>query len=280
MKLKIITDNTSDISKEFALANDIEVLPLKVIFGDEEFIEGVNMTHEEFYQKLAASDALPTTSQVSPATFQEAFECALNDDSEVLGLFIASTMSGTYQSACIARDMIGSDAIHLIDTETVTFALGLLVEIAVQMRAEGKSAKEIAEYLEVTKKKVRLVAAVGTLDYLQKGGRMSAASAKIGTMLHIKPIVSVENGVINLVGKARGTKAAIKFIVDYVNKHDGHEELFHNFAHIQAPELCQELIEAIESETKYKNYTTITDIGCIVGTHTGPDSFGFCYVQK
>ena len=207
--IRIVTDSTSDLSRERREELNIESLPLSVHFGEETFRDGVDITNREFYERLAQVETLPTTAQVNPEEFAALFRKYLDQGDEVVGIFISGAMSGTCQSAAIARDMVDGEAhIFIVDSHTVTFALGLLVETAVLLRDQGLSAREIAARIEELSGRTRLLAVVDTLKYLKMGGRIRAATAVVGGLLGISPIITIENGLVESIGKARGRKAA------------------------------------------------------------------------
>ena len=212
MAIKIITDSTCDIDISRQEELGIEIVPLSIKFGDKEYIDGVTLTKSEFYKLLAQCDELPTTAQVNPKRFEKIFSDYINNGDEVIGLFISSKLSGTFQSAIIAKNLVGSEKIHLVDSKTVTFPLGLLVLEAAKMRDQGMSALEIIEKLEDLKTRLRFYAVLDTLKYLKMGGRLSPTSAFFGSVLQIKPIVSIVDGEVIAVDKKKGLRAASQSI--------------------------------------------------------------------
>jgi DegV family protein with EDD domain len=205
MAIRIITDSASDITQVEAAAWGVQVLPLRTIFGQEEFLDGITIDHETFFQKLIESDVLPTTSQLSPFQYEEPFRQAAEAGDEVVCITLSSKLSGCYQSASIAA---GDLPVVLVDSLNVTIGERLLVERAVQLRDQGLSAREIGRQLEEEKSQIRLIALLDTLEYLKKGGRISSAAALAGSLLSIKPVIAVEHGEIAILGKARGSKTA------------------------------------------------------------------------
>lgn len=190
MGVKIICDSASDITKEMAKELDVIVLPIKIIFGEEEFLDGVTMNHKEFFEKLANINELPTTSQISPYDYEEAFKKVVEAGDTAVCITISSKLSGCNQSAHIGAEEY-SDYIFIVDSESVSVSEQILVKLAVKLRNEGKTASEIAEILNEEKKNVRIIVLLDTLEYLKKGGRISATTALAGSLLGIKPIVSV-----------------------------------------------------------------------------------------
>ena len=210
MNTRIIVDSTSDLMPEFK--SRVHTVPLTVNFGDEEYIDGVTIDHKTFYEKLIESDVLPTTSQATPDAFMKEFEKAKESGDAAVVITLASKFSGTYQSATIAAE--DYDNIYIVDSSSAAMGSGILVELAFRLLDEGKSAKEIAKTLEEEKKKIIIVALVDTLEYLKKGGRISKAVAFAGGVLNIKPVLSVVDGEINMLGKAGRSKMGKNLIVE------------------------------------------------------------------
>lgn len=277
--VQIVTDSTCDLSRERQEALGVEVVPLSVHFGEESFLDGVDLTNEEFYRRLRASETLPTTAQVNPEEFARRFQAHVDRGGEVVGLFIASELSGTCQSAMIARDMVDEDHIFVVDSKTVTFGLGLLVEMAARLRDRGLSAREIAEELEKLKERLRFYAVVETLKYLKMGGRISGAAAVVGGMLGITPILDIRDGVVQAAGKSRGRKGAYQWMEKRIAAEPVDTSLPVSFGHADAPQVMAECeayfqalipgMEALESS-----------IGSVVGTHAGPGCAGIAYFVK
>lgn len=277
--IRIITDSTSDISPARQKALGLEIFPLSVHFGHEVFRDGVDMSNGEFYERLSKAEELPTTSQVNPEVFAGKFREWLDQGDEIVGVFISSDMSGTGQSAAIARDMAnGEEKIFIVDSRTVTFALGLLVETACMLRDQGLSAAEIAARLTELTGRVRLLAVVDTLKYLKMGGRISGATAMVGGILGITPIITIENGLVENIGKTRGRKSAFQWMGKYMEKEKPDLSLPVSFGHSNHPEAMAECVayfapmlgDAVKLES---------DIGCVVGTHVGPGAAGIVYYR-
>ena len=205
MSVRILCDSACDISQEQAKEWNITIMPLKTIWGEEEYLDGVTMMHEEFYEKLVETDVLPTTSQLSPFEYEKVFKEVAEAGDTAVCLTISSGLSGSFQSANIAREDY-EDSIVVVDTENACLGQQILVKRAMELRDAGKSAQEIADILNEEKKQVRLVALVDTLEYLKKGGRISAATALAGAVLNIKPVIAVVDGQVTVLGKARGSK--------------------------------------------------------------------------
>lgn len=279
--IQIITDSTSDLTAEQAKAWNVKVIPLTVHFGEEAYVDGVDITPEEFYEKLAAcGDSLPTTSQINPAEFSDVFESALDKGDEVIGIFISSELSGTYQSAAIAKELLDSERIHLVDSRTTTFALALLVRQAVRLRDAGLSAAAIASQLTALTGRLRLFAVVDTLKYLKLGGRISAATALVGGALGITPIIGIVDGKAESLGKSRGRKGGVKWLANQVAKGTLDPSLGVSYGHTNCPEALEECMSAMVPIAGDAAVEFTGLIGPVVGTHAGPGAAGFAYFEQ
>ena len=279
MKTRIIVDSTSDLMPEFK--SRVHTVPLTVHFGDEEFIDGVTIDHKTFYEKLIESDVLPTTSQATPDAFIKEFEKTKEAGEAAVVITLASKFSGTYQSAMIAA--ADYDNIYIVDSASATMGSGILVELAFRLLDEGKSAEEIAKTLEEEKKKIIIVALVDTLEYLQKGGRVSKAVAFAGGVLNIKPVISVVDGEINMLGKARGSKMGNNLLVQEIDKAGGidfSKPVLLGYSGI-SDALLQKYIEDSrhiwEDNLDEIRYTTV---GSVIGTHAGPGAVVVAFFKK
>ena len=203
MKVKIIVDSTADLRPE--VAEKVGIVPLTVHFGETEYISGVTITPQKFYEMLVESDELPTTSQPTPAAFEDAFEKAVEAGCEVVCLTCSGKLSGTCQSANIAAAEFPGK-VHVVDSNTIAIALGILTEYAVELAEQGFSAEEIVLKLLRKRDKVKLLALVDTLEYLKKGGRISSTVALAGGLLNIKPVITIDGGVIKLLGKVEARR--------------------------------------------------------------------------
>ena len=277
--VKILTDSSCDLSPARCEELGVEMLPITVNFGEESYRAHVDISNEEFYEKLAAASELPKTAQITPAFFEKKFQEYKDSGDQVVCLFISSRMSGTLQSARIAKELVGAENIYLPDTLHVTFALGLLVEEAAKMRARGLSAGEIAEEVLGLVPRVRLWALIDDLKYLKMGGRLSATSALVASILGICPIITLQDGLVEVVGKARGKKAAFKFMKDMVEKEPISSDFSVTIGHAAVPKTRDDFIEYMSAELKKREIHKL-DIGSIVGTHTGPGACGLAYIRK
>ena len=271
--LRIIADSTCDISKEDARKMGIQIVPISVRFGNEEFLDGVEITHEEFYTRLAECDELPKTSQPSPD--------AAGDD--VLGIFISSDLSGTYQSACLAALDVEEETgkkLYMVDSRSASIGTALLIREAVKLRDAGVNAADIAAACTEMSKYIKLTAVVGSLKYLKMGGRLSGAAAFAGTMLHITPVVSIEDGKVVVIGKTRGKKAAEKLMHDKLIKDGLSLTRDFMFGHINCSESLETFInKSLTYISDVNGNVCVSSIGCSVGTHVGPGTYGIAYVE-
>lgn len=279
MAIRIITDSTCDIELEEQERLGIDIVPLTVSFGEDQYLDRVEINKKDFFDKLRKCDSLPTTSQANPDGFLKLFSQYTNAGDVVVYIGISSKLSGTYQSALIAKDMAGSKDIYVIDSKNATFGLALLVRAAVKMRDEGKNADEIVSSIEDLIGRIKLMAVVSTLRYLKMGGRISASVAAVGNILGIVPVLGLDDGEIKAFGKVRGKKAAYKWILDRVIENGVDRNYPIELAHAGAPELIDELISAMpdELELNFRN-SGRNEIGCVIGTHTGPGCVGISYV--
>ena len=277
--VKILTDSSCDLSPARCEELGVEMLPITVNFGEESFRANIDITNDEFYAKLSQASELPKTAQISPAFFEKKFSEYKDSGAEVVCLFISSRMSGTLQSATVAKDILGAENIYLPDTLNVTFALGLLVEEAVKMRDRGLPGAEIARQVEELVPRVRLWALIDDLKYLKMGGRLSATSALVASILGICPIITLKDGLVEVVGKARGKKAAFKFMQGLVDKEPISADYSVTVGHAAVPQTRDDFMEFMSGELKKREVHKL-DIGSIVGTHTGPGACGLAYIKK
>ena len=277
--VRIITDGTSDLSAQRAAELNVHVMPMRVFFGQESFMDGVDITREEFFARLESCQELPTTSQLNPDDFLEVFQKYVDQGDQVVGIFLSSELSGTCQSACIARDMAEGGEIHIVDSRTVTFALALLVEEAARMRDGGLSAAQIAEAVEQLARRAKLLAIVDTLTYLKKGGRISAATAAVGGLLGIKPIVEVDSrGTVEAVGKARSMASGLEWIARHIEQAPADPAYAVAYGHSNSPERVPLCMEALKDVLPQGRPPLMGSIGAVIGTHVGPGAVGVAYI--
>ena len=280
MSLKIVLDSTSDLVPE--LLGKFEIVPLTVNFGEEEFVDGGTITREEFYAKLIESDVIPTTSQATPEAFERVFKKLVENGDEVLCITVASNLSGTYQSARIAAEEFPGK-VRVIDSKSVAIGSAILAEFALSLLEKGVSAEEIEKELIEKREDIIIVALIDTLEYLKKGGRLSKTAAFAGSLLNIKPVVSVEDGKINVLGKARGSKQGNNFLIKEIEKAGGVDFsmplLLGYTGH--DPYMLEKYKEDSRFiwEGKVENLRE-TCIGSVIGTHVGPGAIAVAFFRK
>lgn len=281
MAIQFIIDSASDILPAEAAKNGIIHIPLTILFESNEYRDAVDLTHEEFYEKLIESDVLPTTCQVPPAMFEEVYEKVSEAGDEAIVITLSSKLSGTYQSAVIAAD--GYDNIHVIDSESVSLGERILLQRAISLKEQGYSATEIEISLNIEKKHIRLMALLDTLEYLKKGGRISAATAVAGAILGIKPVITLEDGAVEVIGKARGSKQGNNLLRELVVKCGGID--FTKPICLAYSGLSDKMLQKYitDSEELWKGNTDklpIATVGCAIGTHVGPGAIAVAFFEK
>lgn len=279
MNIRIIVDSASDMmGKE---REHLTVVPMTVTFGEKQYLDGVELSPAEFYEKLIEGNELPTTSQVSPYAFEEAISKAIEAGETPIVITVTSKLSGTYNSARIASLQF-DEKVYLVDSENVCAGEQILVEYALRLIEEGKNAEEIVEELEVVKKKICVVALLDTLEYLRKGGRISNVSGIVGGMLSIKPIVGVVEGVIEVLGKARGSKNANSLLAQQIENAGGVDyDMPYALAYSGLDDTAiQKYIRDNEHIWKRdKEDLNVGIIGSTIGTHAGPGAIAAAFFR-
>ena len=283
MSIRIITDSASDITQAEAKEMNLTVIPLKTIFGDREYLDGVTLDHETFYHKLIESDVLPTTSQIAPFDYEERFREAVEQGDEVLCITLSSKLSGCHQSACIAAGEFPEGKITVVDSQNVAIGERILIQLACGLRDEGKTASEIGDILNRQKGHIRLIALLDTLEYLKKGGRISSAAALAGSLLSIKPVIAIEDGEVAILGKARGSKNGNNMLRDLVEKSGGiHFDMPFALAYTGLEDTLLRKYIA-DSASLYEGKTAslpVYPIGSTIGTHVGPGAIAVAFFSN
>lgn len=279
MKTRIVVDSTADILPEYL--DQIHTVPLTVSFGEEEYIDGVTIDHRTFYQKLIETDAMPSTSQASPAAFAEQYDQAAAADEEVVVITISSKLSGTYQSAMIAA--AGRSSVYVVDSENASVGCGILVGLALRYLRDGMTASAIAEKLQEDKKKIVVIAVLDTLEYLKRGGRISKAAAFAGGLLNIKPVISIADGEIQLLGKARGSKMGNNLLAQQIQKVGGID--FTKPVLLGYTGLSDVLLQKYIEDSSYLWSASLdavryVSIGSVIGAHAGPGAIAVAFFRK
>ena len=276
MPTRFIIDSASDLLPEECGQLGIIHLPMTITFGDQSFMDSVNLTHSQFYEKLTQSDTLPTTSQISPAVFADAIEQVVNAGDDAVVITMSSRLSGTYQSACIAAsDYPGR--VFVVDSLSVALGERILLQRGLALAGQGLSAEAIAETLDQEKMNIHLFALLDTLEYLKKGGRISAATAVAGSLLSIKPVIAVEDGVVTMAGKARGTKQGCSLLLKLAEDAGINTEKPLCLAYSG---LSDEAVRNFAQSTPLFTESQIASVGATIGTHVGPNVIAVAFFNK
>ena len=270
MAVRIVTDSTADIPQEQAQALGITVVPLTVIFGEEAYLDGVELDNAGFYAKLQRSKDLPHTSQPPPASFQEAYTRLINEGADaILSVHLSSRLSGTYQSACTGRDSLPDDVkkipIEIVDSKSISIGMVLPIIRAVEEAKQGLSLAEIKTHMLDMLSRTRILAVLDTLEYVKRGGRIGGAAAFLGTMLNFKPIISLKDGEVVPVERPRTRSKAYTRIAQLLSEMGELESV--TIAESDE-EVGQQLTEALK--TAYQGDIPAYKLGAVLGTHTGP----------
>lgn len=276
-KIKLITDSTCDLPIEVIKKYNIEVIPVLINFREESYLDNVEITRDEVFERIEKGDIFPTTAQITPIRFVEIFKNAISDESKVIVILMSSGMSGTYQSACLAKSMLESEDIHIVDSEKICSGLGILVIRAAMLISEGKSIQEITYDLEVNKHKINTSLSFDSLDNLVKGGRISKAVSVVTGVLGIKLILDMKDGVMTVKDKVRGGKKAFKRILADLEGTGHNEEVPVLLVNLDMDEISQPL-------RNYFNENNIDYIECPVGSsvgiHSGNKVSGIFFIEK
>lgn len=277
--IKILVDSSSELTKKEAEEKGFLFVPISVNIGGREYRDGVDLTKDKFYDLLVNGGEFPQTSQPSPQAFLELFEQAKKNGDEVVAILLSSALSGTYQSAVLAKQMVDYEGIYLIDSLTATGVIQILADYAKGLSEEGKGAEEVAERTDAFKARVHAIAMVDTLEFLQKGGRIGKTAAMIGELARLKPLITLtEDGKVGVIGKAIGKNKAVSFMLKWLEEHPVDDAWPKYSIYTSGTENCGQF------EEKLKNHGIETmgrlQIGAAIGTHIGPNAFGIIYVEK
>ena len=279
MHTRIIVDSTVDLPSE--LKKQVHTVPLSVRFGNDEFIDGITIDHKTFYEKLSESNVLPSTSQATPDAFMAAFQAAADSGESAVVITLSSKLSGTYQSAVMAASEF--ENVYVVDSGSTTIGSAVLSEIAIRLADEGMDAQTIAGTLEEEKQHIVIIALVDTLEYLKKGGRISKTIAFAGNILQIKPVLSVIDGEICLLGKARGSKLGNQLLTQEIENAGGID--FCKPVMLGYTRLSDEMMLNFikDSGAVFENHPSslrYTTVGCVIGTHAGPGAIAVAFCKK
>lgn len=273
--VKIVTDSLADIPPEIQKELDITSIPCIVRFGDQEFRDRVDLMPSEFYRRLASSPTIPATSQPATGVFEQVYRTLAKSTDQILAIHTIASLSGIFNASRVAAESIQNARIELIDSKQVTMALGWLVILAARAAKEGRSIDEIKEIVQDTAQRVHVIAMLDTLEYAQRGGRLGKGKALVGTLLHVKPLLSVLNGEIVPVENVRTQKRALERLVEIVLGSGPIQEL--SVIHAQAPQYAKLLQDAL-SETIPGEQIVMSETGPVLGTHVGPGAVGIAWL--
>ena len=279
MCVRIIVDSSTNVSEKYR--EKIQSVPLTVRFGDKEYLDGVEISKHQFYEMLVESDVLPTTSQATPAAFADCFEAIASAGDSAVVITLSSKLSGTYQSAVLAAEDYPN--IYVVDSQSVAIGTGVLAQYAVELAQQGMGAEEIAQVLTQQREKVCVVALLDTLEYLKKGGRISKTVAFAGGMLNIKPVVTIQDGAVALIGKARGSRNGNNLLVEKIREAGGVD--FERPVLLGYTGLSSALLEKYVDDSKalWADHVDKLD-GCllcsVIGTHAGPGAVAVAFFRK
>lgn len=282
MSVKIISDSASDMTQREAKEKGVIILPLKTMIDGVEYLDGVTITTEEFYEKLENCKMLPTTSQLSPVEFEDVFRPIVESGDEVVIITLAGKLSGTAQSAAIAAATAGG-SVWVVDSGNVTIGQGVLLRYAIQLRDQGLTGREIAAELERVKPRICLLARVDTLEYLVRGGRLSKTAGFAGSLLNIKPVLSVEDGEINVLGKARGSRQSDNMLTQFIQKKGGVD--FSMPVMLAYSGTDDALLKGYIDNSRalwegHLDSLPVTMIGSTISTHAGPGAIAVAFFAK
>lgn len=279
-KIRIITDSASDLRS--CSRDDVTVLPLTVTFGEESLLDGVELQPHEFYERLIESDSLPKTSLISPAVFADAYREAVEAGEKVLVITLSAKLSGTWQSAMIAAEDYPGQ-VYVVDSQSVTVGQLILIEYALSLIDRGTPLPQVVENIEQAKGKIHLLAVLDTLEYLRKGGRIPKAAAMLGDMLSIKPVVTVQDGEVVLLGKARGSRNGSNYLIKEIEKADGVD--FTKPFYLGYTGLNDSMLRKYIGDSK-AIWASCTDclpvcvVGPSIGTHVGPNAIAVAFFDR
>lgn len=277
--IRILVDSSADYTQEELTSRNIEMISLNINIGEKDYKDGVNITRDELYNILINGGEFPKTSQPSPQDFYEIFEDAKEKGDSIICITISSALSGTFQSATIAKNMVDYSEIYLIDSLAATTLTRIMVDYACKLRDEGMSAPEITSAVSELQPRVKVFAAVDTLEYLYKGGRLNKASAVVGELANLKPVLTlVPNGTLSVIGKCLGRNKALAFLTNSMADKtiDTDFPVYSLYAYgSENTEKLEEKLEVMGIHCQER-----LQLGATIGCHVGPGAFGVVYVEK
>ena len=277
--IRIMIDSGSEYLPKEAQAKGIEVLPIVTNVGGNDYRDGFDLGRDEFFELLEETGQFPTTSQITPHVFATKFKEALDAGDEVIAIILSSALSGTYQNACMAQAMVGNEGIYLIDSLTATYPISIMADYATKLRDEGMPAAQIVEAIEELKGSAKVIAMVDTLEYLQRGGRIPKAAAKIGEAAKLKPVISVtEKGDLAMISACLGRKRAFDTIMKQLESIEIDDRFPVYAIYSYGTKNCERL--EVRLQEAGISVTERRQIGYVIGSHIGPNACGVVYVEK
>ena len=277
--IRILIESSSDYTLADAKKDNLDFVPITVMLNEESYLGGVNLEHDAFYEKLMETKEFPKTAQPSPQDFLTVFEDAKEKGDDVICILLSSALSGTCQSAHLAKNIADYDRIHIIDSLTAIAAIRMLANYATKLVSEGASVEEIVEKVEEKKSKVKILAAVDTLEYLARGGRLSRTAAAIGELANLKPIMTINTeGSLEVIGKVLGRIKAVNYILNQLEN----KTVDTDFPMYGIYSYGLENVEKLQKKLEKGGYTVNAhyQLGAVIGAHVGPGAFGVVFVEK
>ena len=282
-KVAIVTDSTAGFPEKLIKDLSIHTIPLQVIWGETTYLDSIDIQPTEFYNKLETATVMPSTSQPSPAAFKKVYSELAEEGYEILSIHISSELSGTMASALQARDMLPDAKIEIIDSGTTSLAMGLPTLLAAKAAKDGGSLDECTQIATQAQANSGIFFAVATLEFLKRGGRIGGAAAFLGTMLNLKPILTVQDKKIEAVERVRSMSKAINRLIEIVEQQVGDSTKVHiGVIHANAPDEANKLLEKLRDRLKISDdaYCLIGEVSPVIGTHTGPGTVGLAYCYE
>lgn len=276
MRVAVVTDSMADLPKETADEHGVSIVPLTVIFGEETFLDGVDMNSHDFFARLKTSSVMPSTSQPSPADFIQVYDDLLGKYDHIVSVHASHKLSGTYQSACIARDTMESRAIDVIDSKQVTMCEGFAVLEAARTAQRGASRQEVCEAVLRVTGSVQLLFTVDTLEFLERNGRIGKAASLLGTLLSIKPIIHLEDGEVAPADRVLGARRLLPRVMELMTEAIGSRAICAAVLHTDAHEKAEEWKREIDKGFECRELI-VKEVGPVVGTHAGPGAVGVAW---
>lgn len=268
---RVVTDSTADLPAEWSDRYQVEVVPLKVLFGNETFRDRVDLTDEQFFERLGRADRLPTTSAPSPGDFAQVYERLSRECAGVISIHIGSNLSGTAEAARVGAQSVEGFPVHVIDSRSTTMTIAFLCRAAAEARTLEEAVREVERRLP----RQRVIALLDTLRYVEMGGRVGRAQAVIGTVLDMKPLLGLRDGEIRSLDRVRTRSRAISRMLEMLRDDSPVEGV--GVMHAQAPQDAARIAEELRAE----GYDTVMgQIGSVLGTHTGPRALGLAYIKS